>query len=252
MADGKRLSGGIPKIPVATPNIGGVVNTVPLETALVGCIGARIRVTTTLNQSLEGTLFTADPLTNLIAINTAPPPPTPVSASTALQPGDYYIIPVSKLQSFQLVALAPELGGKPGATSSFENALPAVRNLDMKALKARERAAVEAELTKERNRGKGVPQEAQDIFDALSRTLPVRWHEQSIIVSEAVVISPPYSVEDCKAAQKESNALQRVKKVLEMEKKKLADRNNGLARNAGGNNSSNPSATTTQSMRKGG
>lgn len=44
MADGKRASAG-PKIPVATPNIGGVASNVasnvPLETALTSCIGAR-------------------------------------------------------------------------------------------------------------------------------------------------------------------------------------------------------------------
>ncbi|KAI9761682.1 MAG: Triose-phosphate Transporter [Chaenotheca gracillima] len=254
MADGKRLSvsGAPPKIPVATPNIG-VVNTVPLETALVGCIGARIRVTTTLNQTFEGTLFTADPITNLIAINTTPPPPTPTSASTSAQPGDYVIIPISKLQNFQLVALAATDGGAAGAKngtipSTFEAALPSVRSIDMKALKAREKAAVEKELANERNRGKGVGQEAQDIYDALKRTLPVRWYEQSIIVSEAVMISPPYTVDDCKAAQKETNALQRVKKVLEMERKKLAERSNTTT--GGANTPTTPAAAPA--VRKGG
>ena len=44
MADGKRTPGGVgaaQKIAVATPNIGGAVNTVPLDVALAGCVGAR-------------------------------------------------------------------------------------------------------------------------------------------------------------------------------------------------------------------
>ncbi|KAI9824875.1 MAG: hypothetical protein M1832_001480 [Thelocarpon impressellum] len=228
MADGKRAAGGGPKIAVATPNIGGGSTagaTVSLEAALVGCVGARIRVTTTLSQTLEGTLFTADPLTNLIAINTAPPPPTPATATTPLQPGDYHIIPIAALQSFQLLSLAPD-----AASASFESAVPALKPIDMKAARARERAAVEKELRKERARGRGVGREAQEIYDALSRTLPVRWHEQSIIVLDVVMIAPPYTVETCQAAAKDAHPLQRVRKVLEMEKKKLADR----SRPAGG------------------
>ncbi|KAI9673902.1 MAG: hypothetical protein M1817_002108 [Caeruleum heppii] len=229
MADGKRPTGG-PKIPVATPNVGGPVNAaVPLEVALVGCIGARIRLTTTTNTTHEGTLFTADPLTNIIAINTAPPPPTPASASTSPQPGDYHIIPISKLQSFQLLSLAPRMAnpsssaGTPSSGPNFENAVPSIRPIDVRALRQRERNALEAERRKEQSRGRGVPKEAQEIYDALGRTLPVRWNEQNIMVLDSIVIAPPYCVEDCHATDKQAGAaLQRVAKVLEMERKKIA------------------------------
>ena len=44
MADGKRTPGGsgtAQKITVATPTISGAANTVPLDVALAGCVGAR-------------------------------------------------------------------------------------------------------------------------------------------------------------------------------------------------------------------
>ena len=129
-----------------------------------------IRVTTASDSTLEGTLFTADPITNLLAINAAPAPPTPASASTPLQPGDYHIVPIATLQSFTLLSLAPEQASALAGPPSFETAVPTIKSVDLKACKARERAAVEREQRKERARGKGVGREAQEIYDALSRT----------------------------------------------------------------------------------
>jgi len=61
------------------------------------------------------------------------------------------------------------------------------------------------------------------VFDALSRTMPCRWDAERIVVLDAVVIFPPYGTADCKAVKGvASGSLGRVKKVLEMERKKLA------------------------------
>lgn len=51
--------------------------------------------------------------------------------------------------------------------------------------------------------------------------MPVRWHNQEIIVSENVIISSPYRPEDCKAGKNHQDALGRVKRMLEGEKKKV-------------------------------
>lgn len=53
---------------------------------------------------------------------------------------------------------------------SFGSAVPGIKKIDRGALAAREKAAVERELKKERARGRGVGKEGQDIYDALSRT----------------------------------------------------------------------------------
>jgi hypothetical protein len=63
--------------------------------------------------------------------------------------------------------------------------------------------------------GKNVTREAQDIFDALERTLPTRWDGVNIIVSDAVMIVPPYRSEDCKAGTgAATQSLGRVKIVV--------------------------------------
>lgn len=54
--------------------------------------------------------------------------------------------------------------------------------------------------------------------------MPIRWHNQEMIVYDAVIIAPPYRPEDCKAAQDKQEALNRVRKVLEGERKKIRER----------------------------
>ena len=63
-----------------------------------------------------------------------------------------------------------------------------------------------------------------------------------MIVSEAVIISPPYRPEDCKAEKEKQGALNHVKKVLEGERNKLKQKEE-LARKA---------ATPVVGPRKGG
>lgn len=94
-------------------------------------------------------------------------------------------------------------------------------------------------------KNKSVSREAQDLFDALIRTLPTRWDGTNIVVNDAVIISAPYRVEDCRlGAGQQAGMLARVKKVvsrllrergmcqntdplkLENERRKLAERLN--------------------------
>lgn len=54
--------------------------------------------------------------------------------------------------------------------------------------------------------------------------IPVRWHNQEIIVLEHVIISSPYRPEDCKAGKDKQDSLGRVRKILEGEKRKIKER----------------------------
>ncbi|KAJ5287411.1 hypothetical protein N7478_003097 [Penicillium angulare] len=217
MAENKRQSSGAK---AAGPTM--TAGMVPMDTALSGAIGARVRITTAgpSSSTYEGTLFTACPITNLVAINTSPAPAA--SDAKQAQSGDYHVIPVSRIQSCQLLALPSNSSESP----SFTDAQPTIQALDTRALKAREIKAVGDILDKEARRGKGVTREAQDIFDAFSRTMPARWNGQNIIVADAVTIAPPYRVDDCRPlVEGDTAALARVRKVLEMERKKIELRN---------------------------
>lgn len=113
-------------------------------------------------QSYEGTLFTACPVLNVAILNTRTPQSTAaVDAST--QPGDYRIIPFSRIQSFQVVSLAEDSEG------TFASALPSIGPVDTRRLKEREAAKMNKMKEEERNRGKGVTKEAQAIFDSFKR-----------------------------------------------------------------------------------
>ncbi|PSR84857.1 hypothetical protein CEY00_Acc32835 [Actinidia chinensis var. chinensis] len=94
--------------------------------------------------------------------------------------------------------------------------------LDLSALQAREESAIrQAEIEAERL-GVGVTPVAQSIFDALSKTLPVRWDKTAIVVMNEVRVSSPYLPESVAGGTPAAN--ERVRKVLELERKRLQSR----------------------------
>ncbi|CAO2841816.1 unnamed protein product [Amaranthus hypochondriacus] len=94
--------------------------------------------------------------------------------------------------------------------------------LDLASLQAREEAAIrQAEVEAERI-GVGVTTEAQSIFDALSKTLPVHWDKTVIVVMDQVRVSSPYNPESVTGGTPAAN--DRVRKVLELERKRLHSR----------------------------
>ncbi|KAK2875591.1 hypothetical protein FQN49_001577 [Arthroderma sp. PD_2] len=239
----------------------GPSGTVSLEKALSSAIGARIRVTTTQPASVtvEGTLFTACPITNIIAINTSSaanassPGSSAGNASPALalsQPGDFTVLPITRIHSFNLLSLSSD---SPSSPAPFASAQPSIYPLDIRGLRNREAAAIARLKEHESSRGKGVSKEAQDLFDAFRRTMPTHWSGTSIVVADSVVIAAPYGVGDCKtlnlAGRDEvaGSALTRVRKVLEMERKKIELRR---ASTAMANSGNFPKNSTDASSRK--
>ncbi|KAL6571783.1 hypothetical protein OROHE_002652 [Orobanche hederae] len=91
--------------------------------------------------------------------------------------------------------------------------------LDLSTLQSREESAIrQAEADAERI-GVGVTAEAQRIFDALSKTLPVCWEKTTIVVMNEVRVGSPYLPESVSGGTPAAN--ERVRKVLEFEKKRL-------------------------------
>lgn len=123
----------------------------------------RIKLTTAAPQShtLEGILFTADPVINVVVINTYVTPANTVA--TAASPGDYHVIPVSCVQTFSVLPGADN--GKSGNASTLFQ----IGAVDIEQAKAREEARVAKLKEEERHRGKGVTREAQAIYDSFKR-----------------------------------------------------------------------------------
>ncbi|KAM7464601.1 hypothetical protein LguiA_032722 [Lonicera macranthoides] len=94
--------------------------------------------------------------------------------------------------------------------------------LDLHTLQSKEDSAIrQAEIDAERI-GVGVTVEAQSIFDALSKTLPVRWDKTVIVVMNEVRVSSPYLSESVTGGTPAAN--ERVRKVLELERRRLQAR----------------------------
>jgi len=81
-------------------------------------------------------------------------------------------------------------------------------------VRRREESAVMGVKMKEGTRNRGAGREGQAVFDWISRQLPTRWADNSIIVNNNVKIDPPYRIEDCKAGKAGKQAEAHIRKVL--------------------------------------
>ena len=123
---------------------------------------SRIKVTTVAphSQTFDGSLYSACPVLNIIAVDTRVP-----SANNASRTGDYHFITISKIQSFQITS--PSTAN--GSDSSITKAVPTIGPVDLKRLKQREEERIRKLKEEEQDKGKGVTKEAQAIFDSFKR-----------------------------------------------------------------------------------
>jgi len=164
-------------------------------------VGHRVRVHTTLGEDIEGEVYGFDKATRCVVLQDG--------ADTPTQRKSYRIINTSFVLKTQFLG-------------SVTSDLRPVRPVDLEKVKIKEAAAL-AEAQKELDRiGVGVTSEAQRIFNALAKTLPCRWDNDTIIVFDDLRIVSPYRVEDATGgAQTSANELNRVKRVLDGETRKL-------------------------------
>jgi len=196
-------------------------------------LGIRVRVTNTNDETYEGNIFSYDPTLNLLALaNTpanAPPPLSAPSASQSAPRGtDFRIVKINTLKDVVVLAAAPpktaatnNSNASGAAKGPFGLAEPQLRPLSISGLVNRQSAALRAEYDRSQGHGIGVSKEGQDIFDALSRSMSCRWQGKDIVVLDSVLIREPYALESCTAQRGQQNALARVKKVLEGERRRL-------------------------------
>jgi len=157
---------------------------------LAALVGVTVRVTNTLSRIYTGEVYSCD---------------TELVLSTG--PQDYHIIPISKVAKYEV--LKDESYAKRAAAEA--------------AAKEKERETEKAMKLKEARLAKppGVTAVGHTIFLMLDKTLPVRWHNKSIIVLDNVLIEPPYDVDDCKAPTKHAKQLERVKELVKKERAKM-------------------------------
>ncbi|KAI8062911.1 anticodon-binding domain-containing protein [Gongronella butleri] len=181
-------------------------------------IGRRIKVKTTLDEEIEGLIYTVDRATNCIALDCS------AGSRHTRKSLAFRIIKMPHIKEIVSVtsdeAAAPLQDPAIAHTSKLTSYLP-VNPVHMDRIVAREQEAVRSIRQQAAKIGVGVTKDAQDIFDALTKTLPCRWANDTIVVMDEVIITPPYDVANCKANTSAAASLARVKKVLEGERRRL-------------------------------
>ncbi|CAL9136312.1 unnamed protein product [Musa textilis] len=172
------------------------------EELAVGCV---LSLRTTLGDEIEGQIIAYDRPSNILVIQEG--------SSKAGPRRNIRLLKANYIQDFTYLRKAED---------------PIDPNkcyIDLAGLQAREEASLrQAEIEAERI-GVGVTSEAQSIFDALSKTLPVHWDKTIIVVMNEVRVSSPYLPENVTGGTPAAN--DRVKKVLDFERKRLQARGPG-------------------------
>ncbi|CAO2841815.1 unnamed protein product [Amaranthus hypochondriacus] len=164
----------------------------------VGCV---LAIKTTLGEEFEATVITFDRLSNILVLQ------------EGSKSGSRKNIRLLKANYIKEFTFLHQVEDPLDIKSCY---------LDLASLQAREEAAIrQAEVEAERI-GVGVTTEAQSIFDALSKTLPVHWDKTVIVVMDQVRVSSPYNPESVTGGTPAAN--DRVRKVLELERKRLHSR----------------------------
>ena len=112
----------------------------------------------------------------------------------------------------ELTVLAPPAEASNGGSEAAAE-LPKIKQASITAREERalSKAAEDAALI-----GGNVTAHAQGLFEALNKTMPCVWYQDTIIVLKEVAIRPPYTPETCQKASPsiDAPALERVRKVL--------------------------------------
>jgi ElaB/YqjD/DUF883 family membrane-anchored ribosome-binding protein len=165
-------------------------------------LGVEVKIKTTLGEEFEGEIFSYDTTSNCVILIQ--------SSHHSLLKRNYRVLKTSFIKEIQY------LGKNENSSVSDLSALPSV---NVQKIRAKEEAALRKIREDVSKIGVGVSKEAQEIFDALSKTLRCRWNRDIIVVFDEVQIKPPYDVDCCSG--NDSFMLERVKKVLDGEKRRL-------------------------------
>ncbi|XP_047321937.1 protein LSM12 homolog [Impatiens glandulifera] len=171
------------------------------EEFAVGCI---LSIKTTLGDEFEGQVIAFDRPSNILVLQEG------IKVAAAGPKRNIRLLKANYIKDFSYLGQG-------------EDPLDATKcYFDLNALQAREQSAVrQAEIDSERI-GVGVTPQAQNLFDALFKTLPVRWDKTVIVVMNEVRVSSPYLPESVSGGTAAAN--DRVRKVLELERKRLQSR----------------------------
>jgi len=168
-------------------------------------IGVKVRIKTSVGEEVEGEIFSYDTTTNCVVL---------IQHQThSTLKKSYRILKTSFVKEVQYL----------GRVDNQDSANFEFTPINIQKIRSKEDSSLHALRDEASRIGVGVTKEAQEIFDALAKTLPCHWNQDTIIVLEEVKISKPYDLES--VAGEDATIVDRVKKVLEGERKRLQKSN---------------------------
>ncbi|KAM9983372.1 hypothetical protein ACTFIY_000088 [Dictyostelium cf. discoideum] len=195
-------------------------------------VGLKVRIKTTSDEQFEGEVFNYDPINTCIIILSDESTPAVVTQKRTVR-----IILESSIKEIKGLSLPTNTNSNtttPTVTSptnkqnnhnnhhhqnNINNDL-SLPPLNVQLIIKKQDEVIKKAAQKAMKIGVGVTPEAQEIFNSISKTLPCDWSGENIIVLNEVKISSPYNIENCTGPEN-CKSIERVKKVLEAERKKL-------------------------------
>ncbi|KAJ1696125.1 hypothetical protein LUZ63_004637 [Rhynchospora breviuscula] len=180
------------------------------EELAVGCM---VSLRTTLGDDVQGQIIAFDRLSNLLRSQEPEQAGGTATATAIPNRRNLRLIKANFINHFSLIAQGQD-------PLDLNNCY-----IDLGLIHAREEAALRQAHNDAGRIGVGVTAEAQAIFDALSKTLPVRWENTDIVVMNDIRVCSPYLPQNVSGGAPAAN--ERVKKVLDSERKRLQARGPG-------------------------
>ncbi|KAI9227064.1 MAG: anticodon-binding domain-containing protein [Piptocephalis tieghemiana] len=187
-------------------------------------LGASVKLKTLAGSVVEGEVYSYDTVAGIIALQR---PPQNGPAPDGSPRWDYTIVRLAQIKEIIHIRPHPSSSSLSNSNSSttthtpLPSSLPKVGYTHLERIRIRESTNVRNARTDQARLGVGVTEDAQKIFDALSKTLPCRWAKQSIVVLDEVIIHSPYTEDSCKANAEHASTLSRVQRVLQGERGRL-------------------------------
>ncbi|KAK7207395.1 anticodon-binding domain-containing protein [Myxozyma melibiosi] len=202
----------------SSPNFGG-------WQSLDWVVGLKVKITTALDDVIVGSVYTYCSQTNTLALieDEIPNPSKPELKNLRIVKTSFIrdIAVVGRKTEDKAVAdqlLQQQSNGR-AAGGPFAKVQPAIGPVQIEGVVQKMKSATRSAGQSLAQRNVAVTAEAQELFDSLSKTLPIRWVNKSILVLDEVMIDPPYTPDSCHA-ETDSPALARIKIVVEGERKR--------------------------------
>ncbi|KAH9814555.1 anticodon-binding domain-containing protein [Melampsora americana] len=205
----------------------------PIKLKLVGAAGTGVSGGTNSNDRwVEGKVWCYDPLPGVIVLECSAGGSSSSSNHTDLSgkgKQTYRMIKMNQIKEVQIgdKSNMDKIESSTTTSSIVNKILEPLKPININAVELREATAIKNDDARRARIGYGVSRWGQEIFDALGKTLPVRWHQTSIVILDDVLLPGPlYRPEDAKSNNNEAR-LNRVRMVLEGERIRLTSTEEG-------------------------